>query len=199
MKNNVYKRLFIVCLVIMIGIFAGRGVAYSYSILHYGTKTTPAYVQCYSSFSSETKNAIKLACDEWNNAGAGKLLAKSSIEHTETKFNENNKNQITKGKRGTNKYLMSAMNYYYYEDRKIKKSKECDIDINVSFNFGNEGLWKVYDIQNCITHELGHLLGLNDESGSGDTNDTMYYKSSKGEKKKRTLTSDDKNGVKYLY
>ena len=57
----------------------------------------------------------------------------------------------------------------------------------------------VYDAQNILTHELGHTIGLDDEYESSYINNTMYGYGSKGETKKNTLTTGDKNGALTLY
>ena len=57
----------------------------------------------------------------------------------------------------------------------------------------------VYDAQNILTHELGHTVGLDDEYDNSYLNNTMYGYGSKGETKKNTLTTGDKNGALILY
>jgi len=57
----------------------------------------------------------------------------------------------------------------------------------------------VYDAQNILTHELGHTVGLDDEYESSYINNTMYGYGSKGETKKNTLTTGDKNSALTLY
>jgi MYXO-CTERM domain-containing protein len=54
-----------------------------------------------------------------------------------------------------------------------------------------------YDVQNVITHEAGHLLGLDHEAGERES--TMYPSSGMCETKKRTLEDDDRSGVQALY
>lgn len=54
-----------------------------------------------------------------------------------------------------------------------------------------------YDLENVLTHEGGHFFGLahNDE----DADVTMYFSSARGEIKKRDLTGDDEDGLRFLY
>ncbi|MBI5496324.1 MAG: matrixin family metalloprotease [Deltaproteobacteria bacterium] len=52
------------------------------------------------------------------------------------------------------------------------------------------------DVENTITHELGHVLGL-DHPAVPDA--TMYASAQPGETKKRTLDTDDENGVCAIY
>lgn len=56
-----------------------------------------------------------------------------------------------------------------------------------------------YDVQNILTHELGHTVGLNDHYTSAYTNNTMYGYGSKGEVIKDTLTNGDKIGAHNIY
>ncbi|MBI2012099.1 matrixin family metalloprotease [Candidatus Daviesbacteria bacterium] len=56
-----------------------------------------------------------------------------------------------------------------------------------------------YDVQNILTHELGHWIGLDDEYSSRFVNHTMYGYGYKGEIRKTTLTSGDINSAKSIY
>jgi hypothetical protein len=53
------------------------------------------------------------------------------------------------------------------------------------------------DIQNTVTHELGHALGM--AHNPDDATVVMYPTSPRGQISKRTLTSDDQSGLQYLY
>ncbi len=53
-----------------------------------------------------------------------------------------------------------------------------------------------YDIQNAMTHELGHALGL---AHNDLPNTVMFPRSVPGEISKRTLAADDVEGLKFLY
>ena len=52
------------------------------------------------------------------------------------------------------------------------------------------------DALNTLTHEAGHFLGLDHSS---DHEATMYAQAPPGEIKKRSLETDDKNGICFLY
>ncbi|MBI3623277.1 matrixin family metalloprotease [Candidatus Pacearchaeota archaeon] len=54
------------------------------------------------------------------------------------------------------------------------------------------------DLQNIITHEIGHAAGMGHPSDSC-TEETMYRFASTGETKKRDLNSGDITGIKKLY
>lgn len=56
-----------------------------------------------------------------------------------------------------------------------------------------------YDVQNILTHEVGHIFGLDDLYNSRDQDLTMYGYGDKGELKKDTLGTGDKLGMDALY
>jgi hypothetical protein len=188
------KKLFTgIITAIIAGISLGAGSAFAWSKSHYGFTPIPAYVQSYDSFNTETYKAIHNAHVQWNSAGEGDLVYQSSTKHSSTTYpNKNSKNQITKGKRGSNDYLMecytwkNAFNYAY----------EADIDINVSYPWANNGDPNAYDVQAVYTHEVGHLLGL---GHSTDTLATMYPTVDEGELHWRDLHTDDIQGILIIY
>lgn len=69
-------------------------------------------------------------------------------------------------------------------------------DASYTFTFSEDPALAVYDIQNTLVHELGHVLGL-DHSDVPEA--TMYHTSVKAEISKRDLDLDDINGIRYLY
>ena len=60
----------------------------------------------------------------------------------------------------------------------------------------DEGM-STYDLQNVLTHELGHLLGLGEDMTDVDA--TMYAFSQPGETGKRDLEVVDKDSIASLY
>ena len=55
------------------------------------------------------------------------------------------------------------------------------------------------DVQNIITHEIGHSAGMNDLYSTSCLQETMYGYSTEGEIKKRDLNSGDITGIRKLY
>lgn len=72
-----------------------------------------------------------------------------------------------------------------------------DIEINAEhFVWSTDGNNQHHDLQNTLTHELGHALGLDHSSISQAT---MAASSTAGETSKRALHEDDKEGHSYIY
>lgn len=76
---------------------------------------------------------------------------------------------------------------------------DCDITFNTYYSWSTSGGSTAYDVQSVVTHELGHWLTLYDLYGSSDTEKTMYGYVSLGETKKRSLDTDDINGINAIY
>lgn len=88
-------------------------------------------------------------------------------------------------------------------DAHAKQILDADIVLNGEHGFDffehdarNEGM-TTYDLQNVLTHEFGHLLGLGEELE--DTAATMYAFSQPGEIGKRDLEVIDQESIAELY
>lgn len=84
---------------------------------------------------------------------------------------------------------------------------EVDILFNASLSWGidqdGEGraytLRRSFDVRNVATHEVGHMVGLDDLYAKAYSELTMYGYGSKGETKKISLETGDIAGVRALY
>jgi hypothetical protein len=74
---------------------------------------------------------------------------------------------------------------------------EADIAINAQHHvFSQDGNPQDYDLQNVITHEIGHALGLDHLD---DPDATMYARIDPGETKKRDLNTTDETALRSHY
>lgn len=82
-------------------------------------------------------------------------------------------------------------------DLKSGEIFDADTELNDwAFDFTVDPSRSKYDVQNTVTHELGHVLGMDH---SKNAHATMFYSANKGDINKRTLAQDDTNGLCYLY
>lgn len=76
---------------------------------------------------------------------------------------------------------------------------DADMTFNTSYSWSTSPTLGTYDVRNTATHEFGHWLKLNDLTTSVDTEKTMYYGILMHETKKRSLETDDLNGINAVY
>ena len=82
---------------------------------------------------------------------------------------------------------------------------EFDIVLNAFLKWGidpdpdDEDTINAFDVQNIVTHEVGHPVGLDDLYEEEYRELTMYGYSSKGETQKISLEQGDKDGALYIY
>ena len=74
--------------------------------------------------------------------------------------------------------------------------EESDIALNPTASFSTSGDPGLYDLQSVLTHEIGHLIGLDD---SGLVSSVMAPYIAPGQVAQRTLTFDDIAGAVWLY
>jgi hypothetical protein len=73
------------------------------------------------------------------------------------------------------------------------------LTFNSSFQWTNTGTPGTFDIEGVGAHELGHAVGLDHPADASCAEQTMWFSSSSGETKKRSLESGDKEGTVSLY
>lgn len=179
--------------------FCGIITAHAYCIMAAGGFTPyPTKIVSAKGFASDVNSAITKACAEWNSTEVGKLVTRSSSTHSTSRFPyENDANEITALNQGTVGGMMETKQTQYKIVGLKVYNTEVDININTAYPWATDGDVNAFDVQNCFTHELGHLLGLDDEDSK--TSSTMYGEAARGETKKRTLATDDINGLLEIY
>ncbi|MEZ4336652.1 MAG: matrixin family metalloprotease [Sandaracinaceae bacterium] len=83
--------------------------------------------------------------------------------------------------------------------RSTGEIEDADIDLNGVhhiFTDTDDPALARTDIENTLTHELGHLIGL---AHVPDPEATMYAMSLPGDLDKRTLSADDRDGLCWVY
>ncbi|MGB9960248.1 MAG: matrixin family metalloprotease [Candidatus Bathyarchaeales archaeon] len=88
-----------------------------------------------------------------------------------------------------------------WSSRVTKEILEFDMVLDTDFTWGNatEKGNAVMDLQNIVTHELGHGLGLGDVYLTAANQETMYGYAAYGETIKRSLYNGDMAGITKLY
>jgi hypothetical protein len=76
---------------------------------------------------------------------------------------------------------------------------EIDMRMNTMYKWSLNGAARTMDVQNIVTHEFGHWVGLDDLYNSADSWLTMYGYSSYGVTYQRTLGQGDINGIQAVY
>ncbi len=183
MIMNKIKNQFIFTLLVLI--FPLSALAYSYSgYKWFQWPFTTVTVDIDPTGRNNAENlAIVNAMSVWRNAGA-------KFYYVDTTTSGNN------------------FGYYYDSNTRTLAYNHIDVDwlgyitktyvrVNTYHPWSTNGSPLGYDFQSMAAHELGHGLRLDDISNY--TEATMYQSMQTGETKKRTLDTDDINGIKYIY
>jgi hypothetical protein len=93
-------------------------------------------------------------------------------------------------------------NHFYATGPRAGHIIDTDILLNaVKYDFATDGSPTKHDVQNVITHEVGHFFGLGHETHQPpfDVDSTMYPYTQVGETLKRTLAPNDIAGIQDAY
>ncbi|OGI16360.1 MAG: hypothetical protein A2Z52_00135 [Candidatus Moranbacteria bacterium RBG_19FT_COMBO_42_6] len=137
-----------------------------------------------------------LSAGKWDSLSGKINLIQSSETTTINRARSDGKNIVSWGRTSGNA-LAVTYTWYYPSDGLVAES---DIIMNSKFHWS----WQAcsnssYDVQNIMTHEMGHWMGLDDELNSNFADDTMYGYGSTGEYKKDTLEQGDIDGFISIY
>jgi len=197
-KMKKISRYIISILIITLSFSVGVIGAYAYEINYsngysdfYGDGMT---VRINSSFASESKVAVDNSLDEWSTAASlGNHMFRGSDHSITTHPKKDGVNAITKSDVGPD-YLMVCN--YTSVNILTRYIYEFDINVNTYYPWKNNGDSDAYDVENVMTHEIGHALGIGHSDVSGAT---MKQGSSLGMISKRTIEADDIAAAAYIY
>ncbi len=151
--------------------------------------------------------AIHLSFDTWHQvpdcnqpsfAYQGEAKLPAGFTGSANDYNENGVLWVTKASRwrhGPGVLALTTLTFSTCTGRIV----DADIELNAAeFTFSASPLPppNTVDLQNTVTHEVGHLLGLDH---SGVPGSTMFFNAPDAETTKRTLTDDDIAGLCCLY
>lgn len=156
-------------------------LAYSYSGKKWNTTSVGVDVSD-ASWPSSWISPLASAMSTWNGASSPFTFSSSTSGH-----------KFTRSNMGVGPLAVNTTSYIG------STIVDCDTNFNLYYSWSTSGSGCCYDVQSVATHELGHWLMLNDLYGGGDTEKTMYWSATTGETKKRSLHSDDINGINYIY
>jgi len=151
-------------------------------------------------------SAVFNSAETWDAAVTSKELMNDAytIDSAAAYGTQNYKNAITFGNYPTEGVIAVTTVWY---NPATKKIVEFDVMFDTDWTWGDlgntesppvEGATKM-DLQNIATHELGHGVGLADVYNTACSAVTMYGYSDYGETQKRTLETQDINGLQKLY
>lgn len=140
----------------------------------------------------------------WQAQIAGKVAVTKGANTSVAKAMRDNKNIIAWGRTSGSAL---AVSYIWYQNG---QALEIDTIFNNRFTWywSDPSTWQsgqtcayagVYDVQDILTHELGHTFGMDDMYTADYAHSTMYGYGGTGETKKNTLTTGDIAGLTPIY
>jgi hypothetical protein len=186
--------------------FLGRGVQWKQLPVNYVIDPT------YSGLPvSEVDDATWLAVSEWDDFTGADLFGPGGVVYDGSWDDDmpDGRNELVFADYNEPNVIAVAITWGYFSGPPSKRRiVEFDILFDTDYNWGyagdtNEvdlGDPNFMDLQNIATHELGHGIGLDDQTDENACSEvTMFGESQEGETKKRTLEPPDIKGLQKLY
>ena len=145
-------------------------------------------------------STISSSAETWDAATSAELLNNAySVDYTAQYGVQNFQNAIAFGDYPDNGVIAVTSVWF---TRVGKRIVEFDQLYNTRFAWGDAtatNITSVMDLQNIVTHELGHAVGLDDIYSTTCSAVTMYGYSDYGETSKRSLEQPDITGLQKMY
>ncbi len=162
-----------------------------------GLKEDSITFESWNGLVNQTRWAIDYAAKQWNNRTGRTKLCHSPTQHgNNIQSQRDGHNRITKVAFAADDDAAMTTHLWGENINGYTYVIEADIMINSNLPWNNTGSVNHYDVQNCLTHELGHMLGL---GHALNPEPTMYYICEIGKTKKRTIEQEDLEGFFNLY
>ncbi|MGB9594072.1 MAG: hypothetical protein ACPL7R_08035 [Anaerolineae bacterium] len=180
----------------------------NYGLAGWKRSGTVVYRVNYSSIPStvtQPQPAINNSFEVWEQYTGGKVDFVEGAPTTLTRYKRDGVNLVAWGQVSASGAI--AVTYTWYNSS-TGEAVEQDVIMNVKLPWKQTyasnpdatcGDLYAYDVQNILTHEVGHWVGLDDLYNSADQDLTMYGYGDKGELKKVTLGLGDIAGMNALY
>lgn len=151
---------------------------------------------------AQVLTSIDSSVGEWNGNANLAIFGQSSTDYT-VFYDENNydnRNTLSFGLYNEpNVIAVTNVWGYFGGPPQTRELVEWDMLLNEEYVWGDANAdSSLMDIENIVTHELGHALGLGHPDASC-VDETMYAYSSEGETSKRSLNDGDIQGLLELY
>lgn len=174
-----------------------------YKLMGYSWKAKPVNYSINTSNSQGLSedfivSAISTSAETWDAATSAELFNNSySIDPSAIYGTRDGKNIIAFGSYSNNGVIAITSIWFSKVNKQIV---EFDQLYNTYFQWGDATADPaLMDLQNIVTHEFGHAVGLNDLYTKQCSAVTMYGYSSEGETSKRTLEQADITGLRRMY
>lgn len=150
-------------------------------------------------------DAVIAGLNEWETAGEapltifGDLFIDENISYNDGAYRGSN--TITFGNYANPGVIgVTTVWGYFTGPPPGREIVEAHILLNDDFDWGDASIDSyLMDVQNIVTHELGHWTGMGDIYETDAAQETMYGYSAEGEIKKRDLYYGDITGITELY
>lgn len=191
MKN--FLKVFLVVILSFVILFPVNTSAYNLTSAY--IRSTITFVP-KAGFGDTTIQQFNDALYKWNSASGITLMKRSTATSTAllpVSEKADGQSTIFRYSTGSNDYV--AKNYIRINFN-LHYVEESDININMFHSFANSAKPQTYDIFSVFLHEAGHTAGLDENWTMPGT--VMYYDADKN-LEKRTLSTDDINGITAKY